>query len=62
MATGGAQVEVERRLREIGARLDALPGSNKEVLSLVEVSATAPGEFESVACFRCRCGHCSRQS
>jgi hypothetical protein len=41
MATGGAQVEVERRLREIGARLDALPGSNKEILSLVEVSAPA---------------------
>jgi hypothetical protein len=41
MATGGAQVEVERRLREIGARLDSLPGSNKEILSLVEVSAPA---------------------
>lgn len=36
MASGGAQAEVERRLRDIGARLGSLPGSNKELLSLVE--------------------------
>uniref|UniRef100_A0ACD5UBS9 Uncharacterized protein n=1 Tax=Avena sativa TaxID=4498 RepID=A0ACD5UBS9_AVESA len=36
MATEDAQEEVERRLRDIGARLGSLPGSNKELLSLVE--------------------------
>jgi hypothetical protein len=44
MATEDAQVEVERRLRDIGARLASLPGTNKDLLSLIEVT-----QFESVA-------------
>ncbi|KAM0859217.1 hypothetical protein ACQ4PT_047335 [Festuca glaucescens] len=36
MAAEDAQVEVERRLRDIGARLASLPGPNKELLSLIE--------------------------
>ena len=54
------QVEVERRLRDIGARLVSLPATSKELLPLVEVSA--PSEFESVACFCCPYYHRSRIS
>lgn len=41
MASGGAQMEVERRLRDVAARFVSLPESNKELQALLEVSAPA---------------------
>ncbi|XP_015691513.2 E3 ubiquitin-protein ligase RBBP6 isoform X2 [Oryza brachyantha] len=40
MASDGAQMEVERRLRDIGARFDSLPGDNEELLRLIEEAET----------------------
>ncbi|XP_048558145.1 sister chromatid cohesion protein PDS5 homolog C-like [Triticum urartu] len=36
MASGGAQMEVERRLRDVAARFVSLPDSNKELQALLE--------------------------
>ncbi|XP_044967069.1 ABC transporter F family member 4-like [Hordeum vulgare subsp. vulgare] len=36
MASGGAQMEVERRLRDVAARFVSLPESNKELQALLE--------------------------
>ncbi|KAL5216088.1 hypothetical protein ABZP36_007489 [Zizania latifolia] len=36
MASDGSQMEVERRLRDIGARFGSLPGDNEELLRLIE--------------------------
>lgn len=45
MASDGAQMEVERRLRDIGARFTSLPDADDELLRLIEVSAPDPAFF-----------------
>lgn len=38
-------MEVERRLRDIGARFTSLPDADDELLRLIEVSAPDPAFF-----------------